>query len=343
MSALSSAKGFLVAAVFLQIVGTALAADEPAPPGQSEPKQRSPEAGAEIAEEAPTHRDFMTIITDDPLVKDEISLPAMSYLSHDGEPGGPGPVQEWAVTAEFQKRITERLGFGVEYGFTVQNTVHDQTRSGFENLVIFAKYQAYENTKHEFLVSLGVVREFGGTGTQRIGVPQYGVTTPTLFLGKGLGDLPNNWLRPVGITANFGFAVSDRELSFSQVTNPLTGETEQVSNNGLENRWVGGLSLQWSGPYVRERGIDLRVPDFVTRLTPLVELAWSSPASSPSDVGTQFLLASGVFYTGTWFELGVEALIPLNRATGRGIGVVAQFNVPLEDLLPNSLGKPLFN
>ena len=109
--------------------------------------------------------------------------------------------------------------------------------------------------------------------------------------------IPWEGVRPVGMTANFGFAVSDRQLSFSQVTNPLTGETGRLSNNGMENRWVGGVSLQWSGPYVRERGIDLHVPEFVKRLTPLVELAWSSPASSPSNVGPQYLLGSGVFYT----------------------------------------------
>jgi len=330
-----SLKRHVLAAVLLQIAGPALAEDEPSRPPE--------EADTQIAEEAPTHRDFLTIISDDPLVKDEISLPAIGYLSQAPEEGGPGPIQEWLVSAEFQKRITERLEVGIEYGFTVQNTVHGKTRTGFENLVLFAKYEAYENRKHEFLLSVGIVREFGRTGTRRTGAAEFGATTPTVYLGKGLGDLPIEWLRPLGISGNFGFTIADKELTSRQVTNPFTGETEQVFNNGNSNRWIGGISLQYSGPYIRERELNMHVPEFVTRLTPLVEIAWSSPASSPTDLGTQLLLGSGIFYTGEWFELGVEALVPLNRAAGRGIGVVAQFNVPLEDLLPNSIGKPLLN
>ena len=39
--------------------------------------------------------------------------------------------------------------------------------------------------------------------------------------------------------------------------------------------------------------------------------------------------------------MGVEALIPLNRATGTTVGAVALVHLFLDDLLPNSLGKPL--
>src|SRR5690349_9445153 len=95
----------LAAVVILQLAGQALAAEEPTRPAEGEPKQITEEVATERAEEAPTHRDFLTIISDDPLVKDEISLPAISYLSQSPEEGGPGPIQEWLVSAEFQKRI----------------------------------------------------------------------------------------------------------------------------------------------------------------------------------------------------------------------------------------------
>jgi hypothetical protein len=225
----------------------------------------------------------------------------------------------------------------------VQTTAHDKTRTGFESLVLFAKYRAYADEEHELLLSLGVVREFGRSGTRHTGADEYGSTTPTVYWGKGLGDLPIGWMRPLALTGTFGFTVADRERKSSQRTDPVTGETSRVFNTGNSNRWVGGLSVQYSIPYLQEQGLDLHLPDFLARLTPLVEIAWSSPASSPSDVGTQLLIAPGVIYTGEWFQFGVEALIPGNKATGSNVGFVAQFRLSFDNLLPNSLGKPLLD
>jgi hypothetical protein len=301
---------------------------------------------AEQAKEAPTEegglRDYTTLISEEPAIKDELSFPTAAYISHSAEEGA-GPIHEWLLSAEFQKRITDRLGIGVEYGFTAQHTAHDRTRTGFENLAIFAKYQVYKNEDHEFLLSLGVVREFGRTGTRHTGADEYGSTTPTVYFGKGFGDLSIPWARPLAITGSFGFTVADKELSSSQFTDPVSGETSRVFNTGNSNCWVGGLSVQYSMPYLKQQVPALQLPDFLTRVTPLVEIAWSSPANSPSDLGTQLLIAPGAIYKGDWFEFGVEALIPANRATGRGIGVIAQVNLPFDDLFPNSLGKPLLN
>jgi hypothetical protein len=54
------------------------------------------------------------------------------------------------------------------------------------------------------------------------------------------------------------------------------------------------------------------------------------------------MVSPGVLYEGEWFQIGIEALIPANRATGRNVGVITQFHVFFDDLFPNSLGKPLF-
>jgi len=39
----------------------------------------------------------------------------------------------------------------------------------------------------------------------------------------------------------------------------------------------------------------------------------------------------------------VEAVIPLNGASGHGVGVIASLDLYLDDLLPDTIGKPLFN
>ncbi len=83
------------------------------------------------------------------------------------------------------------------------------------------------------------------------------------------------------------------------------------------------------------------MPDFVNKLTPVVELAWSSPASQPNQLQTQYLWGFGVNYTATTYAVGIEALVPGNRATGTHAGVIAQFHLYFDDLFSNSLGTPI--
>ncbi len=41
------------------------------------------------------------------------------------------------------------------------------------------------------------------------------------------------------------------------------------------------------------------------------------------------------------FQLGVEAIIPINSHTGNNVGVVGQLHFYLDDILPKVFGKPL--
>ena len=112
-------------------------------------------------------------------------------------------------------------------------------------------------------------------------------------------------------------------------------------NNGGSNQWNGGLSLQYSMRYLQSQVKDFGFPEFVNKLTPVVELSWSSPASKPNQDSTQYLFGVGVNYTSDWWAVGVEALIPGNRQTGSHMGVIAQFHLNFDDLFPHSLGKPI--
>ncbi len=62
--------------------------------------------------------------------------------------------------------------------------------SGFQNLETTFKYRVYKNPEHEFVVSAGLNIEWGGSGAQDIGAERFTVYTPTLYFGKGLGDMP---------------------------------------------------------------------------------------------------------------------------------------------------------
>lgn len=292
----------------------------------------------------------VTLTIDDPGVADEASLPTVTW-QRSGANSGPGPVNQYTTGAEFDKRITERLALVINDSYVVQSTEHDKTRTGFQDVVGTVKFQSYVNGPHEFIVSLGLIREFGRTGTSHIGADEYGNTTPTVYFGKGLGDLPIGMLRPLAITGTAGFSIADKELKASQpppnlganATAPITGIATQQFNNGYSNRWVGGLSLQYSIPYLQSQVKDVGLHGFLGHLVPLVEVAYSSPASSPSNLGTQLVVAPGVIYEGDTYQFGVEALIPANKASGTNVGVIAQFHLFFDDLFPNSLGKPLLD
>ena len=51
----------------------------------------------------------------------------------------------------------------------------------------------------------------------------------------------------------------------------------------------------------------------------------------------------GVVWCGKYMELGLAAQIPLNDRTGHNVGVFGLVHVFLDDLFPNSIGRPLFD
>ena len=293
----------------------------------------------------------VTLTLDDPGVADEASIPTFSFQQQPND-ADTGRGYQYNLAAEFNKRITERLGIGVNGGYTVRTAQFGKTQTGFQNINVSLKYQVWVNGPHEAIVSLGVIREFGRTGTVHTDADQFGSTTPTVYFGKGFGDLPIPALRPFAITGTAGYTIADKKLKITDggtaelganATAGVTGLATQQFNTGNSNRWVGGLSLQYSLPYLQSQVRDLGLPSFFNRLTPLVEVAYSSPASSPSNLGTQVVVAPGVIYGGDGFQVGLEALIPANRASGRFVGVITQLHLFFDDLFPNSLGKPLFS
>jgi len=40
--------------------------------------------------------------------------------------------------------------------------------------------------------------------------------------------------------------------------------------------------------------------------------------------------------------LGLEAIVPVNRRSGHGVGAVAQLHFFLDDIFPRTFGRPLF-
>jgi hypothetical protein len=288
----------------------------------------------------------VTLTIDDPGVADEASLPTFTWQRF-GANGGPSSYNQYTFGAEFDKRITERLGIFINDSYVIQDYTTGKGHYGFQDVTGGVKYQTYVNAQHEFIVSLGVIREFARTGNPAIGADTTGNTTPTVYWGKGLGDLPIGLLRPLAITGTAGYSIADKELkglpqSPSQ-GGDMSGMAAQQFNNGYANRYVGGLSIQYSMPYLQSQVRDVGAGNFFGRLVPLVEIAYSSPAARPNNLGVQLQVAPGVIYEGDTYQVGVEALIPATKAAGTNVGVIAQFHLFFDDLFPNTLGKPLLD
>lgn len=282
------------------------------------------------------HMFISTLLIDDPNVADEASLPTFVYQPQTAD-GGPTPAL-YQMGFEFDKRITENFGFAINEGYNWVTQPGSKTANGWQSLVVTLKDKPYVNDAHEFMLSVGVQRVFAGVGAQgdngdAVGNDPSSSTIPTLYFGKGFGDIPVGWIRPFALTGELGYQIADQKLKVDPYGNP--------TNNGISNGWSGGLSLQYSIRYLSAQVKDYGLPDFVNKLTPVVELSWSSPASKPTQDSTQYLWGIGVNYTATTYAMGIEALVPGNKASGSHLGVIAQFHLYFDDLFPNSLGKPI--
>ena len=105
-----------------------------------------------------------------------------------------------------------------------------------------------------------------------------------------------------------------------------------------------GGTIQYSMPYLKSSVVDLGLPDFINHLIPLVEANLQTPVSNTLTSGTLTTgtIQPGVIWVGNYFQVGVEALIPINRQSGSNVGVIAQLHLYLDDIDPRGIGKPLF-
>jgi hypothetical protein len=280
-----------------------------------------------------------TITNDDPFVADELSLPTASWFKN-GERPAEGQTD---VSAEFSKRILDNLGISFEETWTHLDRRNEQNKSGFQNLETTLKYQFFTDAEHEAIVSAGLGVEWGDTGARKVGAESFSVLTPTVFFGKGAGDLPDDvaWLRPFAITGLVGYAVPTDERHTTRSIDEATGEFEREVEKHAQSV-VYGFSLEYSLPYLQANVRDLGWPSFVNRLIPLVEFSFETPVQHAQGEDTTAFVNPGVLWAGQSFQAGVEAVVPLNRDTGTGVGVIGQLHFYLDDLFPTTIGKPIF-
>src|SRR3954449_5077876 len=150
-----------------------------------------------------------TLSTDDPFVADELSLPTIaSRRTDDG-------TLEQSASVDIGKRITPDFGIGFGASYLRLRPAADATQNGLDNFALSAKYQFYKSDEHETILSVGADWDIGGSGSKRVGAESFSTVTPTVFFGKGFGDLPESarYLRPFAVTGSAGIGIPSRSSS----------------------------------------------------------------------------------------------------------------------------------
>jgi hypothetical protein len=270
-----------------------------------------------------------TLATDDPCVADEMSLPTVAWSKTADMP----PATEWDISVDFAKRITE--DFGITIGEKWSN-IHQPggfTLAGFDNLETTFQYQLLKDGPHELALLLGLIVDWGGTGAVDSGLATpWSTLTPTFYFGKGFGDLPDSfgWLRAFAVTGQIGYQIPTRSFDVD-------------SGSFIPQVLVYGASIQYSMPYLKSEIRDYQLPDFINHLIPIVEMQLSTPVANNfgNSALTTGTINPGVIWVGTYFQVGAEAVIPVNSASGTGVGFLGQLHLYLDDMFPTTIGRPL--
>jgi len=266
-----------------------------------------------------------TLLTDDPFVADEMSLPTITR-----NPTGADGSQETDIETDIAKRILPDLGFTLADQWKYIQPKKQPTTYGFDALRTGLQYQLFVDGEHETMALAGLSATWGHTGrVHGAGAPDFTTLTPTFDFGKGFGDLPASmsWLRPFAVTGNLS------------VDFPTKTESAGSPN---ANAFNYGFAFEYSLEYLEHHVKDVGLGAPFDHMVPLVEIALTTPLNRGQSGQTTGTVQPGVIWAGQKFQIGAEAIVPINSLSGHGIGGIIQLHFFLDDLFPNGIGKPMF-
>jgi hypothetical protein len=278
-----------------------------------------------------------TLAFDDPAAADEAVVPNFSYFNH---PANGGDVTDSRINYAFQRLLTPTLAIVVDNSWVARNWGVAE-RYGFDVTNVGLKWQAYRDNTHEALVAASLLWGISDSGATGIDAKAPNTIKPGLFFGKGFGDLPDSlsWLRPFAVTGALSLDHSTGGFSANLGFDPSTGQLGPMLTRNVDIlHW--GFAIEFSTFYLTSRfsgGPPKEEP--LDQFVPLVEFAIDS-GSGLKSVAT---MNPGLSYVSTTWQWTVEAIMPLNNASGHGLGGRTQLLLFLDDLAPSLFGKPLLS
>src|SRR6202048_4989444 len=266
--------------------------------------------------------------------------------------------REFDIPTTYSRLITKDWAVFFTETFRVIEDSNRGIRSGFDNLVIGTQYQLYTNPEHQFVVTVGGTAAIGGTGAAGI-ASTFSTLTPTVYIGKGFGDLPDSvaWLRPLTISATVAVAVPTESSTltslgtiniprtdtgaFTSLTPLPTGPTtlsEAINPKILQLGFALEYSLV-SNQYTGANRTGTRYPE---GWVPLLDFTTATLLNGPLAGRTTGTLNPGVVWVSRYLQVAAEAIIPIDAHSGRDIGARIQAHLYLPAIFPDFYAKPVF-
>ncbi len=278
-----------------------------------------------------------TFAVDDPFVSDEFSL-LYNQIQMPGDAGGPR-VDTSSLSAEVSKRVTEHVGIAVGGQYQRLHMVGDGTLKGFGNLEVNAKYQFYTSAEHETIVSFGVSDEIGNTGNHNVS-ESFSTISPAFYFGKGFGDMfgAGSLLKPLAVTGVVAYNVPTQAQTAT--VNPDTGDID-IERHPATLTWA--FSFQYSLIYLQSFVKDIGLGEPFNRMVAIVEFPMETCLNRGCEHQTTGTVNPGIAWIGKKMELGVAAQIPMNQRSGEHVGVFGLVHFFLDDIFPQSIGRPILH
>ena len=143
-----------------------------------------------------------------------------------------------------------------------------------------------------------------------------------LARASAISPIPSGSFQPVAVTGVF-------DNSFP-------------SGSAAANFFDWGFAVEYSLPYLQSHVRDIGLREPFNAMIPLVEFAMSTQENRPGRGITTGTINPGVLYENAYFQLGVEANIPVNHESGAHVGVTIQMWIYIDDIFPRTFGHPLF-
>lgn len=265
-----------------------------------------------------------TLLTDDPFVADEMSAPTVTL-----DPKAVDGSQTLDFDFDISKRLTPDIGIQLGQGLQRLKAPGMPSVTGLTGLSTELDWQFFTNGPHEATAMVGLSTSWAHTGrVQALGADDFTTVSPLIDFGKGFGDLPDSmpWLRPFAVTGNLS-------VDFPTKT--------QSNGDPNPNNFNYGFAFEYSLEYLQHHVKDLGLSAPFDRLVPLVEVSFSTALNRGLGGQTVGTIQPGIIWSGEYMQIGAEAIIPINRQTGHGLGAMVQLHFYLDDIFPNTFGKPL--
>jgi len=273
-----------------------------------------------------------TLAIEDPFANDELSFLG-GYIKEPGEEDGEPSANVTSLEAEYAKTITQNVAVSIGNEYAWVDPDGEKTKQGFGDLDLGVKYQFYTNTTTESVLSASLGVSVGNTGDTDLEANDFTTLSPAALFGQGFGGLPDSagLFRPMALTgsADLNFPLdSTSNMNGEEVRNPVT------------SGW--GVALMYNLHYLQTSVRDMHIKAPFNRMVPIVEVTGETCLNRGCSGDTTGFVNPGIIWIGKQFQLGAEAQIPINNRTGDDVGILLQVHLYVDDMSPETLGRPLF-